>query len=1179
MQFIRIRLEGFKSFVEPTELDISEGMTGIVGPNGCGKSNLVEALRWGMGETSYKNMRAGCMDDVIFAGTSMRPSRNLASVMIELDNSHRLATAEFNNDDTLIVTREIERGGGSDYNINGRPVRQRDIQLLFADMGAGSHSSSMVGQGQIDALVRAKPQDRRRILEEASGTSGLQARRHEAELKLKAAEQNLTRLDDVRNAHETQLKSLRQQIRQASRYRNLAEHIRRTEAMLLDIRWKEGEAQTVSATEMLAVAEQRVNEALSLVTQGTTRRTEQASELPALRQAEAAAAAIVQKLTLDREQTEKELARVTAELQAARQRLAQAQDDQSREKSRLMDGENALTRLGEEILYLEESRQNLNAAMPEAIQKADTLAAEVEKRDQALTQTLQTIAGVEARSDALRKEISSLAGRLEGLSTKRDELDKQRAYLAAEAATRPDLGFARALFNASETELARRQVQSQAAEQNVQEAQALQQQAQEIYRQADTALMRLRAEAEALLALLQPHDANAPYDAATAQQVIDVLKVVPGYENALAVALGEALTASLDPSAPMYWREMMQDADQIVLPQGIQALSRYIDAPPQLRHCLAQIGIVDDNVIGERAAESLKPGQIIVSREGWAWRWDGLVTSPLAKTATALRLQQRNRLAALSEEVAYADSELRQTEQALANANSFLTARQEEDKRAREALKAAFTALTDARDTLARQEKEATAITTKLAAVDETLDVLNQQIADIRIQILAAEDGVAALPQIDDLRAGLQEERTSLAEMRSALGTAVGNRDQLRRDYDAAEKRLNTVKADRSAWQDRLAEAQSHVEALTQRITETEAVITGLEQRPAEIDARRGELLTLLSDAEATRRAAADALMFAETQLTETERDLKRSETALGEARENRVRLEAALQAANEHLVVLRVRIAEKLSITPEELSTSYTLAEGEVLPAPYDLEQALGRYTRERDGMGPVNLLAETEADTLQAEMDKLQQDRDDLVAAIAKLRQGINQLNKEARERLLAAFTQVNERFQTLFTRLFNGGKAHLELQENEDPALSGLEIYASPPGKKMQILTLLSGGERTLTALALLFAVFQTNPSPICVLDEAEAALDESNIDRFCSLVEDIARETGTRFLVITHQRLTMARMNRLYGVTMGEKGVSQLVSVDLEKAISIRDKAFGDMDQVHNAEAALAAVQAA
>ena len=1169
MQFTRLHLRGFKSFVEPTDLHIQPGMTGIVGPNGCGKSNLVEALRWVMGENSPKRMRGSEMDDVIFGGTATRPSRNIAEVLLELDNSNRSATAEFNGEDTLQVSRQIERGSGSDYRINGKPVRQRDVQLIFSDQSTGAHSTNLVGQGQIDALIRAKPQDRRQILEEASGTSGLQARRHEAELKLKGAEQNLTRVDDVLKAYDTQLRNLKQQVRQASRYRNLADHIRRTEAALLHLRWTEAEQNSESLKQALTTAEARAAELMAIVTQGSAKRTEIAADLPGLRQTEAAAAAIVQKLTLAREQIEHETKRIAEETAAHEQRLAQARSDSEREQARRADGEAAIAKLGEEQKRLAATHAEIAAQMPKANEILNGITQEVETLDAALGQLMQSVANAEARKQSLAQEVETLMAKQSDLINRREQLDAQRAALAAEVSARPDLSFASALLDASEKELAKRQEQARAAEESYRSAEQAQAKARDIAQEAQAKITGLKAEAGAITALLQQQ-------ADEAEPIIDLVTVTPGLENALAVALGEALTAALDSHAPMYWRTMPPLAHAPALPQGATPISQHINAPAALARSLSQIGLVEDASAGERAAQQLQPGQIIVSRDGWAWRWDGFTVTPEAKTATALRLQQRNRLAALDGEIHQAEIETQKAAATLTEASAAFAQAQAEDRQSREALQAAFAALNDARSTYAKQEKESSAIMTKLTALDESLQQIHGDLNQIRARATAIDEDYRSLPDIESEKAKVTEKRAQLAELRGKQAQYQSERDRLSREQGICESRQSTVSEEIAAWQARLGNASQQIEHLGERIGVIQAELAKLRGRPGELQASHAQLLTELSSAEARRKEAADRLIETEQRLSVVEHQLKQDEASLSAAREERVRAEGSLNAAGEHFNALRERMMEKLNCTPEELVAIADFGE-DGMPNAYELDQALGRYLRERENMGPVNLRAEVEADTVQGQIDALQKEKDDLTAAIAKLRQGISQLNREARERLQNAFGSVNERFQTLFGRLFGGGRAHLELIDDEDPLNAGLEIFASPPGKKMQVLSLLSGGERTLTALALLFAVFQTNPSPICVLDEAEAALDESNIGRFCTLVEDIAKETGTRFLIITHQRLTMAKMDRLYGVTMGEQGVSQLVSVDLAGAIAVRDGEH--VDQASRAEGALEEVRAA
>lgn len=1155
LHFNRLKLHGFKSFVERTELEIGPGMTGIVGPNGCGKSNLVEALRWVMGETSAKRMRGSAMDDVIFGGTTTRPARNVAEVTLELDNRHRLATAEFNHDDLIEVTRQIEREGGSDYRVNGRPARQRDVQLLFADLATGAHSTSLVGQGQIDALIRAKPQDRRQILEEASGTAGLQARRHEAELKLRAAEQNLTRVDDVLNALETQLRSLKTQVRQASRYRNLAEHIRRTEAAVLHLRWIAAGQQREQSREVLQAAEAAVHDLLAVVTRGTTARTEAAAGLPALRQAETVAAAAVQRLAIAREQIESELRRVTQETEQHKQRQNQALSDKAREEVLQRDAQDALTRLAEEDGRLDAQLRSLTESLPQAQTELEEISAVVAGLEQALQGLTTQIAAADAQHNALQQARRELEERRSRMQARRDDFVKQRDALRAEQAARPDLTLAQAMIDACEQDVAKRQEQMTAAEAALTAAEASYSAAQDAARQQETQFARLKAEAETLAAMLQGAEQSG-------QPVLDALEVAPGLETALAAALGEALAAPLDENAGAHWRVLPFFTRIPLLPEGASALAEHVTAPPALARALSQIGVVDDVAAGRNLASALQPGQILVSRDGWAWRWDGYTVTPNAPSAAAQRLQQRNRLLALRQELTQASTHLHQARERLQQQLSTRETAQQEAKAARQAQQQAYSALNDARQHHARHAQAVAAMQSKLVALEEALAHLAQDDAALMQQLEQTQAEIAALPDTSIMRREQDALRLELAERRQVQIERRGRLDHAAREQQSLTARRQQVAGDSNSWRNRMAAADKHIATLTERLAELTQALSELADKPARLQEERGTLLSQTEAAEAVRAAATDALMTAETHLTAIEHQLKRDENALTEARENRVRAEAAVEAADEHGRVLSATIAEKLNCAPEQLVALAEHNPGEAWPEQSALEQKLAHYLRERDAMGPVNLRADVEAATVEADRNKLQVEKDDLVNAIAKLRQGINQLNKEARERLGAAFQQVDERFQILFKRLFGGGKAHLQLMDAEDPLNAGLEIFAAPPGKKVQILSLLSGGERSLTALALLFAVFQTNPSPICVLDEAEAALDEGNVDRFCSLVADIAKETGTRFLVITHQRLTMARMDRLFGVTMSEKGVSQLVSVDLSQAEAVRDGVVPD-----------------
>lgn len=1145
MDFLKLRLTGFKSFVESTELLIEPGMTGIVGPNGCGKSNLVEALRWVMGETSARKMRGGEMDDVIFGGTAQRPARNIAEVVLSLDNHSRTAPPAFNDQIEMEISRRIERGAGSDYRINGKGVRARDVQLLFADNNTGAHSPALVSQGRISALINARPQERRQVLEEAAGISGLHTRRHEAELRLKGAETNLTRLDDVLGAMETQLQSLKRQVRQAIRYRTVSEQIRQLEAAAFLQRWRAAQGQEAAARADFAAAEAQAQHFLIAATRLTTERTGAAAALPPLRQSEAAAAAALQRLALARDQLDAE-ERHVAEAQAAqKRRLSQIRDDLVREQALAADAGNAVQRLAEEQVALlrEQAEEALREdAAGEALSAAQERA---ETQERQLSQLTGQVAADEARRATLERQAAELESRVRTLDRRLAEQQAQRDALDRSGPEPAALDAAELAVAAAEEGLEISRAQAEQAEAQREAAQTGLGRCRDALQTAETRRTRLQAEVQALSDVLAADGGGA------FTPLLDALQVTPGAEAALAAALGDDLSAPLAPEAGRYWQSL-PPCPTPPLPAGAVPLAGKVQAPAVLARALAAIGVVADAAAGQRLAASLLPGQVLVTAEGAAWRWDGLTLAAGTPTPAAVRLRQRNRLAELQQEHAAAQEAVDAVREHWEAARHQHEAAQQRERTARERSRDALAALNRTREQASRLAQAAAAQASRLAALDDALARLT---ADLREGQEAYARTCAVLADVPDPAAGrarLAEERAVLAETRAALTERRSVVERLQRDAHSRRQRLAAIAAEERGWRTRESGAGQRLRELEARLAAGEAENARLAERPLTLAGERQQLLERLAAVEQQRRQAAEALADGEARLLASERALKAAETELATAREARARAEGAVIAARQTAADLRERIEERLQTVPERLPGLAALESGENLPEPAVLESRLERLHRERDAMGPVNLRAELESADMEAQMTTLQTERADLLAAIGRLRQGIHSLNREARERLLAAFETVNRHFQTLFTRLFGGGKACLELTAVDDPLESGLEIFASPPGKRLQALSLLSGGEQALTAVSLLFAVFLTNPAPICVLDEVDAPLDEANVERFCALVEEISTVVGTRFLVITHHRLTMARVNRLFGVTMVEKGVSQLVSVDLQAA---------------------------
>ncbi|MGE0153918.1 MAG: chromosome segregation protein SMC [Reyranellaceae bacterium] len=1146
MQFNKLRLSGFKSFVETTELAIEPGMTGVVGPNGCGKSNLVEALRWAMGETSPKQMRGSEMEDVIFGGTAQRPARNIAEVTLKLDNRKRTAPAAFNDSDELEVIRRIERGMGSAYRINGQDVRARDVQTMFADAATGARSTALVSQGRIGAIINARPTDRRHLIDEAAGITGLYARRHEAELRLRAAETNLTRVQDVLQTLEEQLKQLKKQARQASRYRNLSDHIRRAEAQLLALKLAAGEREREEAAEKLRVAEAAVADLTRLAGIAATTQADAAAVLPELRQNEAAAAAKLQRLNVAAETLDAEERRVEAAQEEGRTRLLQIEADAGRERERLSDAQAAIADLEQEKAQALEA-QALEAAQREQAQAAlDAARADVAAAESALEELTGRIARDAAMQEAVLREIEELGERLQRLGERHRAVDAQKTAVEAEIAALPALADAEAAMAQAGQALEEAQRMAEQAEADRSRSEREAAAAQARVQDAATLLARLRAEAGALAELLAANGGDLW------PKLIDAISVTPGYELALGAALGEDLQASGDAGAPVFWRALPATHEAGALPGDAVPLARFVQGPAELDRRLARIGVVGDHAMGDALQAWLAPGQMLVSRDGAVWRWDGFTVKAGAPTAAATRLAQRNRLNDLRGEVEIAETEWAEIERQYNAIRDGLQRTQASAQAARQAVRGAEAALSEKRQAHARLQQQANAAASRLQALLEQIGRLNQETGQAQGRLDEREAERAAFVDLDALRAQAAEDRQRAAALRGTQIERQGAHERLLREIAARAQRLQQVAIERGNWQSRADQSARQIEELDQRRQTVEAQLAELDARPAQIAEQREKLLTAIGEAETERSAAADALAAAEAKLSDADKALKQVEGELAQARETRVRREAQVEQAEEHHVAVIERIRERLRCEPEQVLEVAGVDSLEGLPEIEKAEQRVERLVHERETMGAVNLRAEEEAGEMEQQIGAMTAERDDLVEAIARLRQGIAGLNREGRERFVAAFEQVDRHFQELFTKLFGGGKAQLKLTESEDPLEAGLEIMASPPGKKLQVMSLLSGGEQALTALALLFAVFMTNPAPICVLDEVDAPLDDANVERFCNLVEEISHKAETRFLIITHHRVTMAKMHRLFGVTMTERGVSQLVSVDLQEA---------------------------
>ncbi len=1148
IHFSKLRLYGFKSFVDKTDLEIGPGLNGIVGPNGCGKSNLVEALRWVMGEKSAKNMRGGGMEDVIFAGTAKRPARNMAEVVVVMDNRDGGAPAPFENATEIEINRRIEKDKGSQYRVNGKAVRARDVNLLFADTMTGAGSPSLVSQGRITEIITAKPSERRRILEESAGIGGLHTRRHEAELRLRAAEQNLNRLNDSLNELRTRLSSLKRQARQAERYKELNDAIRRLD---LAIHWSEWSAlhQKIRQDKVkFSEFNDQVQEALQTVNKLTKEADTFDEDLSALRKKTMEAQAILQNFRLSLDRME--------------------QDIKTRDK-RLHDTVEAKAQL-------EKDRDFMTARQSDLLNLIDDASAERETASKLIKDHENIIPNLEIKISELNAELHVLVEAQQSKQTEiavahetRTNTQKRLAEMVASLASKERL------YKDLESQIEHTQAQITQVEHEKEALpnfEHLKTQLDELHIEKEKQANKIETLKENLYEQNEKHDALKSYLATIAaeikalenalagkqssREIIDDetalyknLTIKAGYEKAVSSALGQWLMmASMNENGSVYWQD--SNATIPALEKGV-ALINFVTAPETLNGFLRSAGYVE--TLPDNA--DIKCGQMLVDKDGGFLRWDGLrVHSDAAQgiDQSSFIFEQQNKLKELQQNY--------KTREASYNAQKVVVDRLENDSKL---LQDSYDDVIQKSQSLEKTYRETEFSQTR---INDRLNALNEKISDYQtranevitqrdrlssdIETLKAEAEKLAehshqktQVELDKLSQSISELRLDIQDKQTQLSQLISERDHAQLKAENLAKDIDRATKENEDLSKRLDEFEERFQRLDEKIAVYQADSDGDEE------SLREDLLSKIAAQDAVLKDFQNSLEEREAAYKVTQNALRHAEAEAATAREKRAAAQAGIANAESELKRFEVRIFDTFELSPQALEEKVFTLFQDSLPPITTLQHQKDETTVQRQNMGPVNLRASVEMQENEIILGEMEKEYDDLIKAIEHLRGGIAKLNREAKDRLAIAFERVNHHFKTLFEKLFVGGQAYLEMIHSDDPLDSGLEIFAQPPGKSLQKLSLLSGGEQTLTSIALIFAMFLTNPSPICVLDEIDAPLDDANVDRVCTLMEDIAAQTKTRFIVITHHRMTMARMDRLYGVTMAERGVSQLVSVDM------------------------------
>jgi chromosome segregation protein len=871
--------------------------------------------------------------------------------------------------------------------------------------------------------------------------------------------------------------------------------------------------------------------------------------LPPLREEEAIAAAVLQRLQVQRNTLKDQEDRALEMIETLQARIDQLARDMDREAGLNKDAGETIERLEWEAREIAKAGEGHDDRLQEAQAAASEAAQILEKRETELAQLTEDVARLAARHQSAQRLVADNRTTMD-----KNEAEAGRAKSAmqdaANALTKAEADFAAAgkaetiaVAAAEAAEIALTDAEAARAATQTRESEA-----RAMRSAAEGEANALRAEVGALAKLVER-------DTAEGGQVLDLLRVQGGYEKALGAALADDLRApEVGADAKSGWAPLPGYAAPQVLPDGVTALTNYVDVPGVLTRRMSQVGLVAA-VDGPRLQADLKPGQRLVSVEGDLWRWDGFrAGAEDAPSAAALRLQQLNRLTDLKRDLEEASGTAMGAAQAHEVLTALLKQQTEADQAARNARRDADRMVAEANRAASRAEADRNLSQGKQESLGLALARHEEEAMNARKALAEAETAAAALGNLDDARGSVEDVKMTVEAARITMMSLRSAHDEVRREGEARLKRSQQITKDVSGWKYRLETANKRSAELAERKATSEEELAEATTAPEEIAAKRSELANAIDEAEARRKAAADKLVTADSALRDAGNLERDAERLASEAREARARSEARADAARETVAYAAERILEAQEVTPAKLLETLDIAVDD-MPGAEAIEAQVNGLKRQRDSLGAVNLRAEEDAKEVQVEHDELVSEKADLEAAIAALRSGISSLNKEGRERLLTAFEQVNDNFGLLFTHLFGGGEAKLVLVESDDPLEAGLEIMCQPPGKKLSTLSLLSGGEQTLTALALIFAVFLANPAPICVLDEVDAPLDDANVTRFCDLLDEMCRRTDTRFLIITHHAVTMSRMDRLFGVTMGEQGVSQLVSVDLKKAAAM------------------------
>ncbi len=1136
----KLKISGFKSFAHPIELLIEDGVTGIIGPNGCGKSNIFEAIRWVMGESSSKSLRSSSMDDVIFNGTQNIPAKNFAEVSIELDQFEANGTQNLNIDDKkVIISRILERGVGSFFKINNKDVRAKDVSVLFYDSGSGPRSSSIITQGNIDQVINYKPIERKIILEDAAGISGLQARRRESELKLQSTDINLEKVQINLDNLLDQKKNLSRQARQAERYESLSKAIKFYESLLILSEWKDLKSNLDVNTQNIISLRQSLE---NFINESSLKK----KRVQTLRNQSDKLQAIGNDINKKLYETQSYKNNFSNQLDLIKNKkdeikrfLETIKTDKNNELKILKDLEIYVTECEKKIsnaLNNSDLKKKLDLELSEEMR----LRNEVKHIESIYVNEVQLTLGDEFKSDNLKEEKDSLK-KEEAINNKNmkivfEEIKKLEKSLKNEESLLANKNLKKSSFENNIINLKDSIVVNRKKKDSNKELLKKIEENIEINLKKFT---EIDTEIKTLNQLIG--EANL-----SKESIVNLIKIKPGYENAVYAALMYELDATLNSKSSKKWVTKKIDNLEAVK----NPLSKYVDGPKELDLILSQIFLVEKNHNVLEEQKKLKVGQMLVNKNGNIWRWDGFVSEENLQKKKIIDSQLK--INELNETFISLNNKLislRKESKSIEILNESLEKKMQSEN---QELESNYKNLDLIISQISVQNEKLTLLKYNIQKNTEKIDELKKYEINVNLKLQEIKEKETLLGQsfsgkskadkqgfekkISDLDKKIEQKRIEINRIKELIMKDELNKTYLNNDIEKSRTNILNIK--------------KRIETYNQRekeyLQEEKKLITLPDEIQKKIDNFQGACNSY--ESELIKNNSSINQIAEELRIVEG--DLLKVEQKRENQRNEITKLDSVLENTKIKEKELRDLIYQRLNKQPEDLESEKQLVDKK-LKTHEEIKNYLQKLTFQREQMGPVNLRAKIEESEIQSMVDELELEKNDLTDALDKLRQGINMINHEGKNRLISAYEKVNKNFSDLFKKLFNGGEAKLELVKSDDPLQTGLEIFARPPGKKLSNISLLSGGEKTLTAIALIFSIFLINPSPICILDEVDAALDDKNIEKFCFILDELKKNTQTKFLIITHNKITMSSIDRVYGVSMPQKGISDIVSVDFEK----------------------------